>query len=187
MKIHLQYKIVELYKDWRTEEKGCTEFDTSGSTNIGTAGSTNTDIAGSTGTVGGTSQCSHFIYCTYHTAIILCGSRDGSSYLEAGSRIIRRVEAAVSSISATFYEHMRRFGKQNYLEYTPMPSMMGLIRAAMAVVLPTATIAGTSEALILSSSTPSPSIDAPDTTVDPPPHKNLSLSIYMAVVVFIAF
>ncbi|KAI5663154.1 hypothetical protein M9H77_22477 [Catharanthus roseus] len=88
---------------------------------------------------------------------------------------MRQVEATVSSVYATFDEHMRQFAEKSHLPYTTMPPMMDIVRAAMAVVPPTSSsmtsAVGTSYGERVSSSTlPPPSIDGPSTsTVDPPP------------------
>ncbi|KAI5649832.1 hypothetical protein M9H77_35837 [Catharanthus roseus] len=74
-------------------------------------------------------------------------------YLEAAQRIMRRVEAAISSVCAAFDEHMMQFSEQNHLSYTSMPLMMDIVRAAMAVIpstsLSTTVAAGTSDAVRL--------------------------------------
>ncbi|KAI5683158.1 hypothetical protein M9H77_04386 [Catharanthus roseus] len=54
--------------------------------------------------------------------------------LEAEQRITRWVEAAVSSVYATFDEHMRRFAKQSHCLYTPMLPMMDIVKATMTAV-----------------------------------------------------
>ncbi|KAI5650116.1 hypothetical protein M9H77_36121 [Catharanthus roseus] len=94
-------------------------------------------------------------------------------YLEE-QRIMRRIEAAVSSVCGAFNKHMRQFAEQNYMRYTTMPLMMDLVRATMVVVPSTTSsstivVAGTLEARVSSSTPFLPSIDAPATTVDPLP------------------
>ncbi|KAI5659975.1 hypothetical protein M9H77_28768 [Catharanthus roseus] len=48
--------------------------------------------------------------------------------LEAEKRIMRQVEATVSSAYTAFEEHMRRFAEHSNLSYTPMPPMMDVDR-----------------------------------------------------------
>lgn len=87
------------------------------------------------------------------------------SYLK--QRMMWRVEAAISSISDVFDEHMRQLFEQNHMAYTLLPPMMDLIRAARATIpsrsssnAPVAeSEARTPEVLVRSSSTPP--IDAP--------------------------
>ncbi|KAI5670602.1 hypothetical protein M9H77_10966 [Catharanthus roseus] len=54
--------------------------------------------------------------------------------LEVEQRIMRWVEAVVSSVFAAFNEHMRWFAEQSHLLYTPMPPMMDIVRAIMATI-----------------------------------------------------
>ncbi|KAI5648030.1 hypothetical protein M9H77_34035 [Catharanthus roseus] len=95
-------------------------------------------------------------------------------YLDARHRIMRRVEAIVSSVCAAFDEHIRRFVEQSYLLYTPMPPMIDIVRAAMGTVPSTcssmAIVVGTSHARVSSSTPPRSFTDAPTTNiVDPSP------------------
>ncbi|KAI5661960.1 hypothetical protein M9H77_21283 [Catharanthus roseus] len=48
-------------------------------------------------------------------------------YLEAEQRIMRWVEAADSSVCATFDEYVRQFAEQSHLPYTPMPPMIDIV------------------------------------------------------------
>ncbi|KAI5656458.1 hypothetical protein M9H77_25251 [Catharanthus roseus] len=89
--------------------------------------------------------------------------------LEAEQRIMRRVETVISSVCATFDEHIRQFAEQSHLPYTLIPSMIDVCRAAMAAVpltsSSTAVAAGTSNSRVSYSTPPPPSIDAPSTTL----------------------
>ncbi|KAI5662565.1 hypothetical protein M9H77_21888 [Catharanthus roseus] len=96
--------------------------------------------------------------------------------LEMEQRIMRRIEATVSSVCAAFDEHRRWFAEQSHLPYTLMPPMMNIVRAAMVVVPSTsssmAVVAGTSDAARVSSSTPPPPslmARAPAPLILPPP------------------
>ncbi|KAI5668256.1 hypothetical protein M9H77_18109 [Catharanthus roseus] len=66
---------------------------------------------------------------------------------------MRRVETVVSSVYATFDEHMRWLAEQSHLSYTLIPLMMDIIRATMVVgpstSLSKTTVAGTSNARVI--------------------------------------
>ncbi|KAI5657493.1 hypothetical protein M9H77_26286 [Catharanthus roseus] len=103
-------------------------------------------------------------------------------YLEVEQRIMRQVEASVSSVCAAFDEHIRRFAEQSYLSYTPMLPMMDIVRAAMAVVSQhhhrhsSCGDFKCGKGIFLYS--PPPSIDAPSTsTVDPFPSPRSSNNV----------
>ncbi|KAI5675405.1 hypothetical protein M9H77_06355 [Catharanthus roseus] len=78
-------------------------------------------------------------------------------------RLMRRVEDAVSRVSAAFDEHMRRLFEHNYLAIHSISAMMPLIRVAMSadpsISSSTAIVAGTSKVPTRDSST-LPSINA---------------------------
>lgn len=64
---------------------------------------------------------------------------------------MQRVEVVVSSVSAAFDEHMKRFAEKNHLAYTPLPPMMELIRFTIIDIPSTTTLtaaAGELEVLV---------------------------------------
>ncbi|KAI5676033.1 hypothetical protein M9H77_06983 [Catharanthus roseus] len=91
--------------------------------------------------------------------------------LEVEQRIIRRVEAVVSSVYAAFDKHMRWFTEQSHLSYTPTPPMMDIVKDVVDVVpstsSSTAAAAETSDARVSSSTPPPPSAPFSSDVSDP--------------------